>query len=1002
MARRDDSIMGLESSFVSLARQDQSWAASQQRRPLPTGSAAEQRSASTPRARPGSRLGSLDTSVVSVVPPNSSSSPSSSQKRVKVGIRCRPAFQDEVDFAKGQYFSIVDCKEEQEEFNSGTPPLSQVTLTLLSGKQRDFIYDYAFGPNVQQDAVFDKIARPVVNDVLKGFNGTIFAYGQTGTGKTFTMGILEFVKSDHAGIIPRAIAQIFEHCAKVDIGTEVTVTMSFLQLYRETIQDLLSPAGVASSQPGQQQDDNLLIREDPYKGFYVEGLQEFSVSSYAEAEALLNLGLENRAIAPTLMNSTSSRSHTVLTLTLEQRVVETARTLRSKLLMVDLAGSERVRRTVSKGTRLSEAKAINTSLSALGNVIAALAENNATHIPYRDSKLTRLLQDSLGGTASTALIATVGPAAVNYGETLSTLLFASRCMAVKTTPTQHERVDYAEMCVRLQEKISRVESDWMGKMSRQQDYYEGMIRELRSDASSSVSAQAPILLSKNEAVNNSAELGRVLDFVRAYAEDRPPLSTGSWMNTMLEAADSAEVLLPMLSFAYETLRQHAIDSGALLQANLDREEEQRQFLVETFNMESARERYRELEIASMTAHDPFAKQQAEEGEEKIGNHLAPLSHLEALTRVEGTFRSNSSPFSSSDHVDVSPLAVPLDRFPPSMAFSSLEEFSTAMAELSNIISTHATLLDVLNSRKDQHYQQLKGELASQMVERRKREEEVVNWSFILKYLLHNSSRLRRQLSDEKARHSANLAATATQHPRHPSPDSTGADTAGTGRRVHREALLGSRSEAAAAVRPVQPAQAYLQRFSTPSGLSSTPLQQFQQQQQQQQHQNGVAAPSAPTLSGAAGVQARRASFTEAVRAHLKGNSSSSSAPPAPSGVGGGAVAPAKRASFSDTVRSLLSPLAGKGPEPGRAPAGVNCEDDSDDDSDDDSEIDQLGPPSADDHSSDEEQSRDEMHEAHLTSAKAPEPVEVEVLVRQMGIIPGSEEAAQGQCNPPPA
>lgn len=116
--------------------------------------------------------------------------------------------------------------------------------------------------------------------------------------------------------------------------------------------------------------------------------------------------------------------------------------------MVDLAGSERVRRTISKGTRLSEAKSINTSLSALGNVIASLADPLCPHIPYRDSKLTRLLQDSLGGTASTAMIAAIGPAAVNYNETLSTLLFATRCMAIKAAPVVHEEIDYAEMCAR--------------------------------------------------------------------------------------------------------------------------------------------------------------------------------------------------------------------------------------------------------------------------------------------------------------------------------------------------------------------------------------------------------------------------------------------------------------------------------------------------------------------------------------------------------------------------
>lgn len=198
------------------------------------------------------------------------------------------------------------------------------------------------------------------------------------------------------------------------------------------------------------------------------------------------------------MNSTSSRSHTVLTLNVEQRITGEgagnvnrskggngtySKTLRSKLLMVDLAGSERVRRTVSKGARLSEAKSINTSLSALGNVIAALAEQTSTHIPYRDSKLTRLLQDSLGGTASTALIATVGPAPVNYGETLSTLLFASRCMAVKSTPVKHEEIDYAEMCATLQAKVNAMEGLMTERLLAQQEEYDRAIRDLSGQVS---------------------------------------------------------------------------------------------------------------------------------------------------------------------------------------------------------------------------------------------------------------------------------------------------------------------------------------------------------------------------------------------------------------------------------------------------------------------------------------------------------------------------------------
>lgn len=237
------------------------------------------------------------------------------------------------------------------------------------------------------------------------------------------------------------MSHIFQHILHQK-HVESSVSMSFIQIYRENIQDLLS-ASIVNGQGGAVVEENLVIREDPQKGFYVEGLQEYVVRSYEEAEALLNLGLENRAIASTLMNSTSSRSHTVITVIIEQKGhIPSAsddtsdgrakvpssyhRVLRSKLLMVDLAGSERVRKTTSKGTRLDEAKSINTSLSALGNVIAALAESNMSHVPYRDSKLTKILHDSLGGTASTSLVATVGPISSHYNETLSTLQFGSR------------------------------------------------------------------------------------------------------------------------------------------------------------------------------------------------------------------------------------------------------------------------------------------------------------------------------------------------------------------------------------------------------------------------------------------------------------------------------------------------------------------------------------------------------------------------------------------------
>ena len=308
------------------------------------------------------------------------------------------------------------------------------------------------------------------------------------------MGILETVRDEHAGIIPRSISQIFDYVLSNQSAVDITITMSFLQLYRETIQDLLAPAAASV---GSNVDENLVIREDPATGFYVEGLQNYIVRSYEEAEALLNLGLENRAMAPTLMNTTSSRSHTVLTIHVEQRGMSGGgvsaslgdtsgnrmshvRTLRSKLLLVDLAGSERVRKTISRGTRLEEAKCINTSLSALGNVIAALAESNVSHVRYRDSKLTKILHDSLGGTASTALIAAVGPAYSNFAETLSTLVFASRCMAVKITPVQHAEIDYPEMCAQLQQQLSGIEGECARRLTEQAEEYEAVIADLRA------------------------------------------------------------------------------------------------------------------------------------------------------------------------------------------------------------------------------------------------------------------------------------------------------------------------------------------------------------------------------------------------------------------------------------------------------------------------------------------------------------------------------------------
>ena len=279
---------------------------------------------------------------------------SAQPSRIRVGIRCRPPFREEM--------------EEEEEGEEGFRPVVVLTPATEEGqmglvqlragttKTRDFRFDHAFGPESSQDEVYDTIARPVVSAVLTGYNGTVFAYGQTGTGKTYTMGILNRVEDKDAGIVPHALAHVFDF-ARSHTDVDITVKISFLQIYRETIQDLLKPSA------GATQDENLPIRESPSAGFYVEGLHEYLARSYDEAEALVNFGIENRAIAATLMNNTSSRSHTVLSVIIEQRGTSEApasdleraaemsmsRTRRGKLLLVDLAGSERARDSENNG-----------------------------------------------------------------------------------------------------------------------------------------------------------------------------------------------------------------------------------------------------------------------------------------------------------------------------------------------------------------------------------------------------------------------------------------------------------------------------------------------------------------------------------------------------------------------------------------------------------------------------------------------------------------------------
>ncbi|XP_060082494.1 kinesin-like protein KIF3A [Ylistrum balloti] len=295
---------------------------------------------------------------------------------------------------------------------------------------KTFTFDTVFAPNCKQVDVYNKTARPIVDCVLEGYNGTIFAYGQTGTGKTFTMEGVRTVP-ELRGIIPNSFAHIFGHIAKAEGDTRFLVRVSYLEIYNEEVRDLL----------GKDQHQKLEVKERPDVGVYVKDLSNFVVNNADDMDRIMTVGNKNRVVGATNMNLHSSRSHAIFTVTIEcsEKGPDGKQHVRAgKLHLVDLAGSERQAKTGATGQRLKEATKINLSLSTLGNVISSLVDGKSTHIPYRNSKLTRLLQDSLGGNSKTAMVANIGPADYNYDESISTLRYANRAKNIKNSAKINE------------------------------------------------------------------------------------------------------------------------------------------------------------------------------------------------------------------------------------------------------------------------------------------------------------------------------------------------------------------------------------------------------------------------------------------------------------------------------------------------------------------------------------------------------------------------------------
>ncbi|KAF1323440.1 Kinesin-like protein, partial [Globisporangium splendens] len=369
----------------------------------------------------------------------------STDVNVKVAVRCRPMSSREMQIGAQSIVRVSDgttivIQATAIDENSSIGELSAASSDHNSTRKQ-FTFDHAYGSDSVQSQVYDDIVRPTVEKALQGYNGTIFTYGQTGSGKTHTM----MGSGDDHGIIPLMNLDIFERvdaAQRADPVFKFLVTVSFLEIYNEVIKDLLDPS-----------DKVLKIREHPDMGIYVEQLAELIVKDAHEVARLLQQGNKVCQVAAAQMNERSSRSHSCFTIKIaskRQEVISSVQkeiAMNAKINLVDLAGSERASKTGATGDRLKEGAGINKSLSALGNVINMLAASDkgakgkSAHVPYRDSKLMRLLQESLGGNSLTMMVAAISPADYNYDESMSTLLYANRAKSIKNATKKNEDVN---------------------------------------------------------------------------------------------------------------------------------------------------------------------------------------------------------------------------------------------------------------------------------------------------------------------------------------------------------------------------------------------------------------------------------------------------------------------------------------------------------------------------------------------------------------------------------
>ncbi|ODV96378.1 hypothetical protein PACTADRAFT_49737 [Pachysolen tannophilus NRRL Y-2460] len=390
------------------------------------------------------------------------------ESNISVYVRCRSRNEREINENSGVVISTLG--------HNG----KEVIIQQNGSTNKTYTFDRVFGAESDQEILFDGVASNVLQEMLKGYNCTIFAYGQTGTGKTYTMsGDLTSTTSStssmglsvDAGIIPRTLVELFKNL-KESNHPEFSVRISFIELYNEELRDLLLPENC---------ERKVRIYDDhTKKSIVVQGMEEVFIQNAQEGLKVLNDGSYKRQVASTQCNDLSSRSHTVFTITVHMKKIDPLTGEEflkiGKLNLVDLAGSENISRSGAENKRAREAGMINQSLLTLGRVINSLVDKTP-HIPYRESKLTRLLQDSLGGKTKTCIIATISPAKISLEETLSTLEYANRAKSIKNKPQVNHSMskqllisEYIQEIESLRKDLNATRSQTGGVYMTQESY----------------------------------------------------------------------------------------------------------------------------------------------------------------------------------------------------------------------------------------------------------------------------------------------------------------------------------------------------------------------------------------------------------------------------------------------------------------------------------------------------------------------------------------------------